>query len=96
MVQASPAVPRKVENVARVADIIILLSGLTQQDVLVTDVVSNFCKTPNATDGFYFELNQAEKEKRSTYMMYGITLHHFPPLAFGRTKHPVERDPSFL
>jgi hypothetical protein len=40
---------------------------------------------PNATDGFYFELNQAETQKRNAYKMYDITLHHFFPLAFGRT-----------
>ena len=74
-----------IESIARVADIVILLSGLTQQDVLVTDVVSTLCRTPNASDGFYFELNQAETQKRSTYRMYDITLHHFFPLAFGRT-----------
>jgi hypothetical protein len=75
----------QVERVVRVADIIILLSGLTQQDVLVTDLVSTLCRTPNAPDGFYHELNQAETQKRLTYSMYDITLHHFFPLAFGRT-----------
>jgi hypothetical protein len=74
-----------VETVVRVADIVILLSGLTQQDVIVTDVVSTLCRTPNASDGFYYELNQAETAKRNTYRMYDITLHHFFPLAFGRT-----------
>lgn len=74
-----------VESVARIADIVILLSGLTQQDVIVTDVVSTLCRTPNASDGFYFELNQAETQKRSIYREYDITLHHFFPLAFGRT-----------
>jgi hypothetical protein len=74
-----------IESIARVADIVILLSGLTQQDVIVTDVVSTLCRTPNASDSFYFELNQAETQKRSTYRMYDITLHHFFPLAFGRT-----------
>jgi hypothetical protein len=74
-----------VEDVARVADIVLLLSGLTQQDVIVTDLVSTFCNKPNAVDGFYFELNQAETQKRSTYRMYDIKLHHFFPLAFGRT-----------
>ena len=63
----------------------VLLPGLTQQDVIVADVVSTLCRTPNANDGFYFELNQAETQKRNTYRMYGITLHHFFPLAFGRT-----------
>ena len=75
----------QVESVVRVADIIILLSGLTQQDVLVTDLVSTLCRTPNATDGFYHELNQAETQKRLVYSMYDISLHHFFPLAFGRT-----------
>ena len=74
-----------VETVVRVADIILLLSGLTQQDVIVTDLVSTLCQRPNAVDGFYFELKQAETQKRSTYRMYDIKLHHFFPLAFGRT-----------
>lgn len=74
-----------IETTVRVADIIVLLSGLTQQDVLVTDLVSTICTKPNATDGFYFELNQAETQKRNVYRMYDITLHHFFPLAFGRT-----------
>jgi hypothetical protein len=53
--------------------------------VLVTDLVSTLCQKPNAADGFYFELKQAETQKRATYSMYNIKLHHFFPLAFGRT-----------
>jgi hypothetical protein len=75
----------KTEGTIRHADIILLLSGTSQQDVLVTDIVSTLCRTPNATDGFYFELNQAETQKRNVYCKYDITLHHFFPLAFGRT-----------
>jgi hypothetical protein len=73
------------ESVVRVADIIVLLSGLTQQDIIVTDIVSTLCQKPNSNDGFYFELKQAETQKRATYCMYDIKLHHFFPLAFGRT-----------
>jgi hypothetical protein len=73
------------ENVVKQADIVVLLPRLTQQDVIVADVVSTLCRTPNANDGFYFELNQAETQKRNTYTMYDITLQHFFPLAFGRT-----------
>ena len=77
--------PGMPESPARVADIILLLSGTSKQDVIVADVVSTLCRKPNATDGFYFELNQAETAKRNVYKAYDITLHHFFPLAFGRT-----------
>jgi hypothetical protein len=43
------------------------------------------CRTPNASDGFYFDLNKAETAKRLTYSKYAIPLHHFFPLAFSRT-----------
>jgi hypothetical protein len=74
-----------VETTIRIADIVVLLSGLTQQDVIITDIVSTLCRTPNASDGFYHELNRAETIKYNTYRMYDIKSHHFFPLAFGRT-----------
>jgi ribonuclease HI len=74
-----------VEGTERVADIVVLLSGTAQQDIIIADVVSTLCRTPNANDGFYFDLNKAETAKRLTYSKYAIPLHHFFPLAFSRT-----------
>ncbi len=61
------------------------MSGTAQQDILIADVVSTLCRTPNANDGFYFDLNKAETAKHLTYSKYAIPLHHFFPLAFSRT-----------
>jgi hypothetical protein len=77
--------PAQPEGIVRRADIVLLLPGRTQQDVLITDLVSVFVKTPHRTDGFYYDLNRAEAEKRSQYRKYAIPAHHFFPLAFGRT-----------
>ncbi len=48
-------------------------------------MASTLCKTPNASDGFYFDLNRAETIKLNKYSKYDIPLHYFFPLAFGRT-----------
>ena len=74
--------PSQPEGVVRRADIVLLLPGRTQQDVLITDVVSVFVKTPHGADGFYFDLNRAEAEKNNNYRKYAIPPHHFFPLAF--------------
>ena len=77
--------PLHPEGIVRRADVILLLSGTTQQDVFIVDVVSVCCRTPNGRDGFYFDLNRAEAAKRYDYSKYAIPAHHFFPLAFGRT-----------
>jgi ribonuclease HI len=73
------------ETIVRKSDIALLLSGCTQQDTLIIDLVSVQCDTPNGRDGFYFDLNRAEVSKRHTYSKYAIPPHFFFPLAFGRT-----------
>jgi hypothetical protein len=77
--------PSRPEGVAKRADIVFLLPGQTQQDILITDVVSAFVKTPNGTDGFYSDLKSAESSKKSEYRKYAIPQPLFFPLAFGRT-----------
>ena len=68
------------------ADIILMLSGRTAQDILITDIVSALAHTPNHRgDGFYYDLATKEHAKRSKYYKYYILPWRFFPLAFGRT-----------
>jgi len=73
------------EGIVAVADIVLILSGSVQQDILITDVVSSLAHTPNKREGFYFDLNQASREKLSKYYKYNIANDRFHPLSVGRT-----------
>ncbi len=67
-------------------DIVLILSGNTEQDVFVTDIVSALAYTPNHRgDGFYYDLAAKEYAKRSKYYKCLISPWHFFPLAFRRT-----------
>jgi len=68
------------------ADIILILSGRTAQDIFITDIVSALAHTPNHRgDGFYYDLAVKELAKRGKYYKYDILPWRFFPLAFGRT-----------
>jgi ribonuclease HI len=67
------------------ADIVLILSGPTQQDVFITDIVSALARTPNRRDSFYYDLAVKEQAKRNEYWKYLIPKDRFFPLAFGRT-----------
>ncbi len=68
------------------ADIVLILSARTAQDVFITDLVSALAHTPNHRgDGFYYDLTVKENAKRSKYYKYDILPWRFFALAFGRT-----------
>ena len=68
------------------ADIVLILSGNTRQDVFITDIVSALAHTPNHRgDSFYYDLAVKEIAKRYKYHKYLIEPWRFFPLAFGRT-----------
>ena len=77
--------PEAPEGKINRADIVLVLSGSTQQDVYITDIVSALARSPNRQDGFYYDLTLKEKAKRSEYSKYLIPSQRFFPLAFGRT-----------
>jgi ribonuclease HI len=78
--------PNLAEGSVLKADIVLILSGTSQQDVFITDVVSALAHTPNHRgDGFYYDLTAKELIKRSKYYKYLIPPGRFFPLAFGRT-----------
>ena len=77
--------PQYPEGKVNQADIVLILSGPTQQDVFITDIVSALARTPNRRDSFYYDLAVKEQAKRNEYWKYLIAKDRFFPLAFGRT-----------
>lgn len=77
--------PEYAEGKVNKADIVLVLSGATQQDIFILDIVSALSRTPNKRDSFYYDLALKEQAKRNEYWKYRIAPNRFFPLAFGRT-----------
>jgi len=77
--------PQYEEGKVNHADIVLILSGTTQQDIFITDIVSALARTPQRRDTFYYDLALKEQAKRNEYWKYLIPQNRFFPLAFGRT-----------
>jgi hypothetical protein len=83
---ASLRQPNLAEGPILKADIVLILSGTSQQDIFITDIVSALAHTPNHRgERFYYDLTAKELIKRSKYYKYLIPPGRFFPLAFGRT-----------